>query len=71
MKPGRMRAKALGVGADAEPQGVGAREKRGITKQKIETGCVSVFARRYSHQSVQYIRGLNRKVNGLQQHLVV
>ena len=66
MKPGRMRAKARGVGADAEPQGVGAREQRGMAKQKIETGCVLVFARRYSHQSVQYVRGLNRTVNGLQ-----
>ena len=45
MKPGRMRVKVLGVGADGEPQGVGAREQRGIAEQKIETGCVSVFAR--------------------------
>ena len=44
MKPGRMRAKALGVSADGVPQGVGAREQRGITKQRIETGCVLVFA---------------------------
>ena len=43
MKPGRMRAKTLGIGADAEPQGVGAREQRGIAKQKIETGRVLVF----------------------------
>ena len=50
MKPGRMRAKALGVGADGEPQGVGAREQRGIAKQKIDTGCVLVFARCYSRQ---------------------
>ena len=39
------RAKALGVGADGKPQGVGAREQRSIAKQKIETGCVLVFAR--------------------------
>ena len=39
------RAKALGVGADGEPQGVGGREQRGIAKQKKETGCVLVFAR--------------------------
>ena len=50
MKPGRMRAKALGEGADGEPQGVGAREERDIAKQKIETGCVLVFARCYSRQ---------------------
>ena len=45
MKPGRMRPKALGVGVDGEPQGVGARERRGIAQQKIETGCALVFAR--------------------------
>ena len=39
------RAKALGVGADGEPQGVGAREQRSIAKQKIKTDCVLVFAR--------------------------
>ena len=44
----------------------GSSKQRGIAKQKIETGCVLVFALRYSHQSVQYIRGLNRTVNGLQ-----
>ena len=44
MKLGWMRAKALGVGADGETQGVGAREQRGIAKEKIETGCVLVFA---------------------------
>ena len=51
MQSARMRAKALGVGArsrpgdDGEPQGVGARKQRGIAKQKIESGCVLVFAR--------------------------
>ena len=38
--------------------GASAREsskQRGIAKQKIETGCVLVFAWRYDHQSVQYI----------------
>ena len=44
MKLGWMRAKALGVGTDGETQGVGAREQRGIAKEKIETGCVLVFA---------------------------
>ena len=45
MKLGRMHAKALGVGADGETQGMRAREERGIAKQKIETGCMLVFAR--------------------------
>ena len=46
MKPTRMRAKALGVGArgrsgdDDRPRDEGARKQRGIAKQKIETGCV-------------------------------
>ena len=72
MKAGWMRAKALGVGArgrsgdDGEPQGVGARNQRGIAKQKIETGCALVFARKQDPQSVQYTCGLNRTVNGLQ-----
>ena len=44
MKPGRMRAKALGVSADGVAQGVGAREPRGVTKQRIKTGCVLEFA---------------------------
>ena len=50
MKPTRMRAKAPGVGArgrssdDGGPRCVGARRQRGIAKQKIETGCVLVFA---------------------------
>ena len=39
IKLGRMHAKALGVGAVGETQGIGAREQRGIEKQKIETGC--------------------------------
>ena len=51
---------------DGELRRVGARKQRGIAKQKIETGCVLVFARRWGHQSVQYIRGLNRTVNDLQ-----
>ena len=45
MKLGWMRAKALGVSADGETQGVGAREQRGMAKEKIETSCVLVFAR--------------------------
>ena len=50
MKPTRMRAKAFGVvartrsGDDGGSRGVGARKQRGIAKQKIETGCVIVFA---------------------------
>ena len=31
---------------DGELRHVGARKQRGIAKQKIETGCVLVFARR-------------------------
>ena len=42
---------------DGELRRVGARKQRGIAKQKIETGCVLVFARRWGLQSVQYIRG--------------
>ena len=50
MKPTRMRANALGVvararsGDDSGSRGVGARKQRGIAKQRIETGCVLVFA---------------------------
>ena len=48
------RAKALGVGDgrragqvdDGELRRVGARKQRGIARQKIETGCVLVFAQR-------------------------
>ena len=52
MKPTRMRAKALGVGArgrsgdDGGPRDVEARKQRGIAKQNIETGCVLVFLAR-------------------------
>ena len=54
-----MRAKALGVGArgrsgdDGALRCVGAQKQRGIAKQRIETGCVLVFARRLDHRSVQ------------------
>ena len=50
MKPTRMCAKALGVGErgrssdEGGPRDVGARKQRGIAKQKVETGCVLVFA---------------------------
>ena len=57
MKPTRMRAKALGLGArsrsghDGDPQGGGPRKQRGIAKQKIETGCVLVvFCDRITNQ---------------------
>ena len=40
MKPGRMRAKALGVGVDGEPQGVGS---TGYRETEYREGlCVSI-----------------------------
>ena len=43
---------------DGELRRVGTRKPRGIAKQKIEMGCVLVFARQQDHRSAQYIRGI-------------
>ena len=43
---------------DGELRRVGTRKQRSIAKQKIETDCVLVFARREDNQSLQYICGI-------------